>query len=109
MLRSKPMEPRGRPLIAFGYKYKARKVIYFIVRDNAGCIHAGISYLYKYFGQFYNVSVFPVGFPFVCLSSLDLLMILTPTINQGSLIWCWRSSGSLSVVVYDYVRQLLWE
>ena len=31
VLRSKPMLPRGRPLIAVGYKYKSRKVLYFIV------------------------------------------------------------------------------
>ena len=36
-------------------------------------------------------------------------MGLTPTKNQGSLIWCCKSSGLLSVVVYGYVRQLLWE
>ena len=34
-------------------------------------------------------------------------MRLTPTTNQGSLIWRWRSSGLLSVVGYGYVRQLL--
>ena len=36
-------------------------------------------------------------------------MRLTPTTNQGSLIWRWGSSGLLSVVGYGYARQLLWE
>ena len=30
------MVPGGRPLIAIGYKYNARKVLSFIVTDNAG-------------------------------------------------------------------------
>ena len=36
VLRSKPMVPGGRPLIAIGYKYNARKVLSFIVTDNTG-------------------------------------------------------------------------
>ena len=48
-------------------------------------------------------------FPLSYVSYLDLLMRLNPTKNQGSLIWCWRISGLLSMVGYGYVRQLLWE
>ena len=36
VLRSKHMVPGDRPLIAIGYKYNMRKVLYFIVTDNAG-------------------------------------------------------------------------
>ena len=36
MLRIKPMVPRGRTLIAIGYKYNVQKVLSFIVTDNAG-------------------------------------------------------------------------
>ena len=36
VLRSKHMVPRDRPLIAIGYKYNMRKVLSFIVTDNAG-------------------------------------------------------------------------
>ena len=35
VLRSKPMVPRDRPLIAISYNYNACKVLSFIVTDNA--------------------------------------------------------------------------
>ena len=63
VLRSKPMIPGGRPLIAIGYKYNARKVIYFIVTENAGSTKTGITYLSKYPDQFTNVSLRPVARP----------------------------------------------
>ena len=31
ILRSKPMVPRGRPIMAIGYNYNTRKFLYFIV------------------------------------------------------------------------------
>ena len=45
VLRSKPMVPGGQPLIAIGHKYNARKVLSFIVTDNAGSTKTGIPYL----------------------------------------------------------------
>ena len=47
MLRSKHMVPLDRPLIVIGYKYNARKVLYFIVIYNAGSTQAGLHYLSK--------------------------------------------------------------
>ena len=61
VLRSKPMLPGGRPLIAIGYKYNAQKVISFIVTNNAGSTRTGIPYLSKYPDQFTNVSIRPVA------------------------------------------------
>ena len=57
MLRIKPMVPGDRPLISIGYKYNMRKVLYFIVTENAGNIQAGIPYLSKYCDQFTNASI----------------------------------------------------
>ena len=65
VLRSKPMVPGGRPLIAIGYKYNSRKVLSFIVTDNAGSTKTGITYLSKYPDQFTNVSILPVACPLV--------------------------------------------
>ena len=59
VLRSKPMVPGGRPLIAIGYKYNARKVLSFIVTDSAGSTKNGVPYLSKYHDQFTNVSIRP--------------------------------------------------
>ena len=41
------MVPGGRPLIVIGYKYNTRKVIYFIVTENAGRTKSGLNYLSK--------------------------------------------------------------
>ena len=65
MLRSKHMVPGDRSLIAIGYKYNVRKVLYFIVTDNAGSTKTGIPYLSKYPDQFTNVSIRPVARPLV--------------------------------------------
>ena len=65
VLRSKPMVPRGRPLISIGYKYNARKVLSFIVTENVGSTKTGIPYLSKYPDQFTNVSIRPVALPLV--------------------------------------------
>ena len=47
VLRSKPMVPGDRPLVAIVYKYNARKVLSFIVTENAGSTKTGIAYLSK--------------------------------------------------------------
>ena len=65
VLRSKPMVPGGRPLIDIGYKYNARKVLSFIVTENAGSTKTDIPYLSKYPDQFINVAIFPVARPLV--------------------------------------------
>ena len=65
LLRSKPMVPRGRPLIAIGYKYNGWKVLSFIVTDNTGSTKAGDPYLSKYPDQFSNVAIRPVARPLV--------------------------------------------
>ena len=65
LLRSKPMVPKVRLLIAIGYKYNARKVLYFIVTDNAGSTKTGIPYLSKYPDQVTNFAIRPVAPPLV--------------------------------------------
>ena len=55
------MVPGGRPLIDIGYKYNARKVLFFIVTDNAGSTQTGLPYLSKYPDKFTNVSIRPVA------------------------------------------------
>ena len=65
VLSSKHMVPGGRPLIAIGYKYNARKVLYSIVTENAGSTNTGIPYLSKYPDQFTNVAIHPVTRPLV--------------------------------------------
>ena len=103
MLRSKSVVTRDMPLIAIGYKYNARKVLSFIVTDNAGSAKTGIPYLSKYPDQFTNVAIHPVACPLVMSIFFLLLMRLNPTTNQESLIWHWRSGGLLNVVGCGYV------
>ena len=64
--------PGGRPLIAIGYKYNTRKVLSFIVTDNAGSKKTVIPYLSNYPYQFTNVAIRPVARPLV-LSKTFLL------------------------------------
>ena len=71
VLRSKPMVPGGRPLIAIGYKYNARKVLSFIVTYNAGRTKTGIPYLSKYPDQFTNVVIHPVACPLVISKNIS--------------------------------------
>ena len=78
----------GRMLISIGYKYNVRKVLYFIVAEDAGG-HKGSHSIFIYV---YTPTIF-IMFPFSlllvplsCISSLDLLMIFNPTTNQVSLI-----------------------
>ena len=65
VFRSKPTVPGGRPLIAIGYKYNARKFLSFIVTYNSGSTKTGISYLSKYPDQSTNVAIRPVARPLV--------------------------------------------
>ena len=46
VLRSKPMVPRGRLIIAIGYKYNMWKVVSFVVTENAWSKKLDIPYLY---------------------------------------------------------------
>ena len=111
MLISKPMVPGGGALISIGYKYNAQKVLSVIVTVNTGITNTGLTHLSTYPDQSYNGAIRPVDcfFPLSFISSLGLLMRLTPTTNQDSMIWPWISYGLLSVIVYGYVLQLLWE
>ena len=96
------------PLIAIGYKYNARKVLFFIVTDNKGSKKLVLPI---YLSILNNLIILPFALllvPLLCQKNL-LLMRLTLTKNQDSLIWNCRSDGLLSVVVWGYVRQLLWE
>ena len=80
------MVPGGRPLISIVYKYNVCNVLYFIVKEDAIITKAGMYYLSKYPEQFSNVSISLLLILLSCLSYLDLLMRLSPTENQGSLI-----------------------
>ena len=70
VLRSKPMVPRGRLYIAFGYKSNAHKVPYFIVIDSARSKLEGLPYLFKNPDQFTNVAICLVAQPLVMSTSI---------------------------------------
>ena len=65
MLRSKPMVPRGRLLIAIGYNYNAWKVLSSIFTDTTGSTQSGLTYLSKCPDYFYNVAICPISHPLV--------------------------------------------
>ena len=80
------MVPGEMPIITIGYKYNARKVLYFIVTDNIGITQTVLPYLSKYPYKFTNVAIIPVSRPPVMSKFFLLLMRLTPTTNQYSQI-----------------------
>ena len=103
VLRSKPMVPGNRPLIAIVCKYNSQKVLSFIVTYNAGITNTCIPYLSKYPDQFTNVAIPPVARPPVMSKTNLPLMRFNPTKNQDSLVWHRRSGGLLNVVGCGYV------
>ena len=94
VLRSKPMIPGGWTFIAIGYKYNARKVLYFIVTDNEGSTNTGITYLSKYPDQFTNIAIRPVACPLVMV--VNLIHIRFFLHNKGTRN---RANGNISKLV----------
>ena len=63
VLKSTPIFPGERPLLAIGYKYSSRKVLGFIADELAGSTEPGDTYLSCFPYIYLNVSVFPVVLP----------------------------------------------
>ena len=106
VLRSNTMEPGDRTHIAIAYKYNARKVLSFIVTDNTGITKTGIPYLSKHTENLLMLPFPLLLVPLLCQNVFLLLMRLTPTKTQHSLIRHWGIGGLLSVVGCGYVPQL---
>ena len=62
-LKSTPIFPGERPLLAIGYKYNSRKVLGFIATEGAGSTEPGDPYLSSFPDIYSNVSVRPVVHP----------------------------------------------
>ena len=60
------MVPGDRPLIAIGYKYNMRKVLSFIITDNAGSTNTVITDLSKYPKQCTIVAISLLIFTLLC-------------------------------------------
>ena len=65
MLKRKYVVNGDRMIIAIGYKYNARNLLYFIDTVYRGIPQAGILYLSKYTEPFANVDTCPVALPIV--------------------------------------------
>ena len=89
------MVPRVRPLIDIGYKYNERKVLSFIVTENAGITNTGIPYLSKYPDKFTNVAIRPVACPLVMLKKICCEWGWLP--QQVNTVWF----GTVEVVGYS--------
>ena len=98
------MLPGERPLTHIGYKYNMWKVICFIDNEDAGNKKADIIY---YLSILTHLLILPFTLLILflsCLSSLNLLIRLTPITNSYSLIYSWNITRVLSVVIYGYVQ-----
>ena len=58
-MKSNPIVPRKKPLLAIGYKHNYRRVLWFIATDGAGSTEPGDTYLSCFPDIYYNVSVWP--------------------------------------------------
>ena len=63
VIKSTPRSPIGVPLLSIGYKYNYRKVLRFIVTEEAGSTEPGDSYLSRFPDIYSNFSVRPVVCP----------------------------------------------
>ena len=108
VLRSKPMAPGDRPLIAIGYKYNARKVLSFIVTENSGSTNTGIPFLSKYPDQFTNVAIHPVAHPLVMSKTFSAVNEFDFHHRSRHSDLALDKGWLLNVLGYGYVRQLLW-
>ena len=63
VLKSTPIFPGKRPLLAIGYKYNSRKVLGFIATEGAGNTEPGDPYLSRFPDIYSNVYVRPVVRP----------------------------------------------
>ena len=63
VLKSTPIFPGERPLVAIGYKYSSRKVRGFIATEGSGSTEPGDLYLSRFPEIYLNVSVQPVVRP----------------------------------------------
>ena len=60
VMKSNPIVPGGRPLLAIGYKYNYRKVLGFIATEGAGSTALDDPYLSRFPDIYSNVSVRPI-------------------------------------------------
>ena len=87
VLNRKSMMTGYSPLIATGYKYNTHKVIYCIATEYAGITKSDITYLSKSIPTHFLMFIFSLLLVLLsCLSSLDMLMRLTPKKNLESMI-----------------------
>ena len=63
VMKSNPIFPGGRPLLAIEYKYNYRKVLGFIATEGTGITEPGDTYLSRLPDFYPNISVCPVVRP----------------------------------------------
>ena len=63
VMKSIPIVPGGRPLLAIGYKYNSRKFLGFIATKGAGSTEPGDLYLSRFPDIYSDLSVHPVVCP----------------------------------------------
>ena len=81
-MKSTPLFPVERQLLAIGYKYNYRKVLEFIANEGDGSTEPGDLYLSCFPDIYYNVSVCPV----VCPHLLDRYFNAFNAIDKHNMI-----------------------
>ena len=80
-------------LIAIGYKYNSKKVLYFVGNDGAGSTVAGDAYQMRFADLHGNVSYRSVPRPAVISDFFSSRIVLMYTISFASMHFIWKRSG----------------
>ena len=109
MLRINPVLPGVRPVLLLATRIIHGRFYLFLLHISQGALRQLFPIYLSNLTSFIMLSFNLFLVPFSFISSLDLLMRLTPTTNQLNMVQRWRSYVLLSVVGHGYIRQLLRE
>ena len=85
VLKINPRVTGDRPLMSIVYKYNYGKVLGFISTEGSGSTEPGDPYLSRFPGSYYNVSILPVFFPHLLVSSFNAFNAIYNHSTCGSL------------------------
>jgi hypothetical protein len=103
----KSVTSNGHQVIAIGYRYNAKKTLFFLMSAKAGSTKPGRPYEMKYTDGFGNVKTRFVERPAVLSDFFHTPTPLTLITNLASMIWHWRRHGLLRTVTFACPQRLL--
>jgi hypothetical protein len=91
-------------LVAIGYRYSRKTVLFFVLTENAGKTEAGTPYEMKFMDSYGNVCVRGVDRPDIISKFLNPPTLLILTINFGRIHRSWKLSGEQEIHFFVWVQ-----